>query len=89
MTDISGIINPRFARVQEIFERNFDAGDDLGKRRLEGRIAAMHDDIGIHIAPDILRRQMIERIGEGHATEVSGALHPASQRDFCSYMFRS
>lgn len=30
MTDISGTINPRFARVQEIFERNFDTGDDLG-----------------------------------------------------------
>ncbi len=30
MTDISGTINPRFARIQEIFERNFDTGDDLG-----------------------------------------------------------
>ena len=69
--------------------RRLDAGDDLRERRLEGRIAAMHDDIGIHIAPDILRRQMIEGVGEGHATEVSGALHPASECDFCSDVFNS
>ena len=30
MADISGTINPRFAKIQEIFERNFDNGDDLG-----------------------------------------------------------
>lgn len=30
MANISGTINPRFARVQEIFEQNFDTGDDLG-----------------------------------------------------------
>ena len=30
MANISGTIDPRFARVQEIFERNFDTGQDLG-----------------------------------------------------------
>ena len=61
--------------------RWLDAGDDLCKRWLEGRIAAMHDDIGIHIASDILRRQMIERIRQVEAVVICQWSRKDSRRD--------